>query len=237
MTDNIMAAVTRGRARIAASQAEAAARVAAEDAARDEDWQTFLANLHGAGLPDWALEYVQRPDYGDWEPRSQRRHSGRVIIALPGCAPLWVHLAGSLGIVGYEGLDPLRVLYEDVSGEWFVDHDWRNLGSDFDLAVAQVAEWGGSYDAMTTEAARRNTERLTPRPVPTRTPLRQQLASLDPAAKLLDILDDLDHGDLASAPLWAALSIGTELRGIRTALEGIAAALAAPADDDPTIEE
>jgi hypothetical protein len=79
------------------------------------------------------------------------------------------------------------------------------------------------------------TERIA-EPTPEPIPLRQRLPITDPAEYLVDILDGMkDMMTVDAAPLWSALMLGMELRGIRTALEDIAAALTVPADDDQVV--
>lgn len=66
---------------------------------------------------------------------------------------------------------------------------------------------------------------------------RHRLAGVNPAEQLAALLDDNTLPASQAGLLWAGLLIGTELYGIRCALEDIADALTAPADDDPIITE
>ena len=59
----------------------------------------------------------------------------------------------------------------------------------------------------------------------------EKILNVDSADHVLAVIDEFPGDSFEVGVLWAALMIGVELRGIRTAVEDIAAVLQQPMDD------
>jgi hypothetical protein len=105
------------------------------------------------------------------------------------------------------------------------DTAWLTNDHSFDEAVLVASKFGQAYTGLKSEAEWRNKRGDKPTEMPTDSPTGEQrlgnLADIDPAAKVLEALValDADGQRFEIGYLWASLSIGVELRGIRVALE------------------
>lgn len=203
-------------------------------------WAPQMERLCSA-LPEWALTYVVDPDQeyerNDYDYDRYITRYAPISIVIPNLAPIAAYVYGER--IYFDVATPQR----DEDGvpclaQVSYLRNANNIDSgetDFGVAVMKAKE---AWDRYTTMAAKweANTHERVPEPEPTNEPLRARLSSTDPAAYLVNILDGMpDMTYPESAPIWSALMLGMELRGIRSALEDIAAALTVPADDEMVV--
>ena len=200
------------------------------------EWAPQMEQLCSV-LPEWALPYVDEPDqeYTRYIGFDEGSGYAPVNIIIPNLAPIAAYVfkdhifyavatpqRDEDGVPCLAQLTYRRNKYEVQDGE-----------ADFAIAVMKAKEAWDRYTTMAEkwEAAQREAQTAEPAPAPI--PLRQLLPVTDPAEYLVNMLDGMtDMTSPAAAPLWSALMLGMELRGIRSALEDIAAALSEPADDE-----
>ena len=215
-------------AEIASAQERGAARVAElnwllkrqSDVHANEQKKRFVAILHGYGVPDWAYPYVIRDDYDDSD----------FSVELPGLAPI------GRTADGFHVLKPVSIMYYEA---WYVHFERAQLMEDksWDEAVFLANQFAGAYINMKDDAAKRNANGDKPDKPAADQPTaaaRKRLAkvlNVDPADHVLAVADEFPGDGIEAGALWAALMIGAELRGIRAAVEDIAAVLLQPMDD------
>lgn len=203
------------------------------------EWAPHMETLCTA-LPDWVLPYVVDPEqeYSRYIGFDEGNGYAPISIVVPYLAPIAAYVYQ--GRIYYAVAKPQRdedgipclaqLVYRRNKYEL---HDGE---TDFAIAVMQAKEAWDRYTTMLDawEAAQR--EAQTAEPVEERIPLLQRLPSVEPAEYLVNILDSMpDMTTVDAAPLWSALMLGMELRGIRSALEDIAAALTVPPDEEMVV--
>lgn len=218
MKSKFQRSLERGRAALAAANAQRQTDTAKRRREVAAAWDQRIGVLMERGLPEWAVEYLYRSETAMPTMYDLTR------LDVPGCAPIMIHLWGAS--TSYLVAEPLAVDHDE---EWFVVTRHNTSANDFDSALALAESYGESYAEMELEVARRNAACQMPHSAP---PLASRLETVDAAAQLASILDSLTHTGSEAGSLWAALAIHNDLVGIRTALEDIAAALT-----DPIIRE
>jgi hypothetical protein len=155
--DLVRQATQRGRDRIAAAAATAAADRAAYDAQLAAAWD---AANHELGLPSWTLQFIDTPDPGaDPAACTVRR------LDLPACSPIVIKRPTRYAPWDTAKAQAQRAAALSYDEEWFIA---CTLGPEWpldllDLAIADAAEAGPEWHALSLEAARRNELGLEPR--------------------------------------------------------------------------
>ena len=232
ITEHIAATIAAGRQAEAERKRQAELAAAQAEAKRKHDlaldWTPKMELLCSA-LPDWALDFVVDPDqeYSRYMGFDEGNGFAPINIVIPHLAPIAAYVFN--GDIYYVAATPQRD--EDgmpcLAQLTYRRNKYELHGeTDFAVAVMKAKEAWDRYTTMLDKWAGAQREAV-PQPAPI--PLRQRLAVTDPAEYLVSILDSMpDMTVPETAPLWSALMLGMELRGIRSALEDIAAALTEP---------
>lgn len=209
-------------------EADAALKRQEESQARcAEQWAPHLAALT-ACLPEWTHAYIVQPTYEYATSFSGYGPEFRpVAIHLPKLAVIFAYVLK--GDVHYYATQPgrdedgkpmLGLPYEAEVASRYA-HEILVLETDFAIAMMAAKESFDQYTRML------DSWEHTPAPEPKTepVPLRQRLDGIDTAGEVVSLLESASNTPAERGILWGMLSIATELRGIRIAVEDIAAAL------------
>ena len=242
ITDHIAAAINVANT-VQALRKQRAAEAAAEAEAERKrkltaEWEPHMETLCTA-LPEWALPYVVAPECeyerNDYEYDRYVTRYAPISIVVPHLAPIAAYVYR--GCIYFDVATPQR----DEDGVpclaqvtyWRNHHNIDSGETDFAIAILRAKDAWDRYTTMLDHYEAKCSETAQPQAAPAPIPLRARLPVTDPAEYLVTMLDSMDDmTELDAAPLWSALMLGMELRGIRSALEDIAAALTVPVDDE-----
>lgn len=233
ITESIASAVSAGKLALVERtlrDAEAARR-------REEDWQAQVADKWAphlatltAALPQWAHRYVVAPTYKYGRASSDGYVYCPVAITLPNLAAIFAYVIK--GDVYFAVARPAReehgapvLLPDDAEVAERYLNEVLSLEQDFAVAVMTAKDNFDQYTRMLDSWEQRPAVLRDPAPDPV--PLRQCLDAIDTAGEVVDLLEAVGNTPAERGMLWGMLSIATELRGIRIAVEDIAAALLA----------
>lgn len=240
ITERIAETIAQAQEAEAERKRQAALSAAQAEAQRQHElrleWAPQMERLCSA-LPEWALPYVVDPDqeYSHYLGFDEGNGYAPISIVIPNLAPIAAYVYQD--VVHYAAATPQR----DEDGVpclaqltyYRNKYEIQDSETDFGVIVMKAKDAWDRYTLLAEKfEAAQKAEDSTPAPIP----LRQRLPVTDPAEYLVGILDGMpDMTVPESAPLWTALMVGMELRGIRSALEDIAAALTVPADDEMVV--
>ena len=235
ITESIASAVSAGKLALVERtlrDAEAARR-------REEDWQAQVADKWAphlatltAALPQWAHPFVVAPTY---EYVLYRYGNGDnyylpVAIRLPNLADIFAYIVKddvyfAVARPGRDEDGAPALLPDDAEVAERYLNEVLILEQNFAVAVMTAKESFDQHTRMLDSWEQRPAVLREPAPDPV--PLRQRLDAIDTAGEVVDLLEAAGNTPAEQGVLWGMLSIATELRGIRIAVEDIAAALLA----------